>query len=65
MRIGCIFLLVEAPAPNPGEQNMFWVTIPPASATRLKIVLEDGYNLAEIFGEVERVVISRLFHLAA
>ena len=53
MRIGCIFLLVEAPAPNPGEQNMFWVTIPPASATRLKIVLEDGYNLAENFGEVE------------
>ena len=22
LRIGCIFLLVEAPAPNPGEQNV-------------------------------------------
>lgn len=46
-----IFLLVEAPASSPGKQKLFWVTIPPASAARLKIALENGYNFAEFFGE--------------
>ena len=31
------FLLVEAPAPSPGEHKVFWVTIRSGPATRLKI----------------------------
>ena len=31
------FLLVEAPAPSPGEQFLFWVTQKISVATRLKI----------------------------
>ena len=61
MRIGCIFLLVEAPTPNPGEPKMFWVTLHGAAAGRLEIAIEHG----KFFVEDERVVISRLFHLAA
>jgi hypothetical protein len=48
------FVLVETPAPNPGEQHLFWVTIPSGSAARLKILWKSGYNIAENFGDVQK-----------
>ena len=51
--------------PNPRRTKMFWVTMPLASAARLKIVWKSGYNFAENFGEVESVAIIRQLILAA
>ena len=47
---GWFFALVEAPAPSPGEQFLFWVTQKISAATRLKIADFDrvgGYPLVE------------------
>ena len=58
LRIGCIFLLVEAPAPTPGERKVFWVTIPSESAARLKIALESGCIRKKFISKTERVEMS-------
>ena len=47
------FVLVEAPAPSPGEHTVFWITQPLGLRRHdfFKIPNE-GFNFAEIFGEV-------------
>ena len=56
VQLECVFLFVEAPTASPGEQKMFWVTIPFGSVARLKLAAENKQFIAE----GKRVEISRL-----
>jgi len=55
------FVLVDALPQAPANRILFWVTMPWASAARLKIAKEND----KIFAEGERVVITRQLILTA
>ena len=51
LQFGCVFLLVEAPAPTPRRTRMFWVTILSGSAARLKNRLGEQFRSQKVYNK--------------